>query len=204
MPSIAPLWKTDYSSRQIAWAVFALAMVVLVLVFLASYRATNRLVASGSWVSHTREVLTLLEDVRSDVVEAAYARRGYIITGQETELAGYYAATQELPPKLSRIKELTADNPSQLRRLRILQSLIGRQLAALNESIDLKKKGSGDSQKEAGLIRSGTALTHQITTLIQEMEADENRLLDQREVEAARSYRRTIVVLGAASLSPSF
>jgi len=187
-----------YSSRQIAWTAFALAVVLLALIGVASYRATNKLVTSEKLVSHTHEVQTVLEDLRSDLMEVAYARRGYIIISNEDELAGYDAAARDLPGKLSRLNALLADNPFHKERLQVLRSLIDRDLATLQQSIDLRQSGRPDKREQIAFTRLGTTLTHQTQSVIQQMTEHEAQLLEQRIAESVRLYRRTVAVLATA------
>src|SRR6476646_3295191 len=97
--------KAGYSSRQVAWAAFALAVGLLAMIGYLGYRATKRLVASEQLISRNREIQTLLEDIRSDVLQASNARRGFVITGENVELAGYVTALRDLPAKLERLQE---------------------------------------------------------------------------------------------------
>jgi PAS domain S-box-containing protein len=189
-----------YSSRQIAWAAFALAVVLLALIGIVSYRATNKLVASEKLVSHTHEVQTVLEDLRSDLMEVAYARRGYIIISNEEELAGYDLAVRDLPGKLSRLSTLLSDNSFENERLQVLRSLIDRDLGVLQQSIDLRRSGRPDQREQVAFTRLGTTLTHQTQSVIQEMTEHEAKLLEQRIGESVRLYRRTVTVLATAFL----
>lgn len=190
--------KVAYSSRQIAWAAFALAVVLLAIIGVLSYRATNKLVASEKLVSHTHEVQNLLEDVESDLVEVAYARRGYIIISSEEELAGYDQAVRDIPGKLNKLRKITADNSFHQQRLQILSSLIDRDLDVLQQSIDLRKSSRPDRREQIAFTKLGTTLTHQIQSVIQEMTEHEAHLLEQRIADSVRVYRRTVGVLATA------
>lgn len=188
------------SSRQIAWTAFALAVVLLVLIGVAAYRATNKLVVSEKLVSHTHEVQAVLGDIYSDLVEVAYARRGYIIISNEDELAGYDASVRDLPTKLNRLRALTYDNDFQQQRLLVLTSLIDRDLDVLQQSITLRRSGQADRKEQVTFTKLGTTLTHQIQTVIQEMNEHEAHLLEQRIADSVRVYRRTLIVLATAFL----
>src|SRR5450755_582508 len=92
-----------HSFRQIAWVAFVAAVLLLIAIGVFAYRATNSLVASERLVAHTHEVQTNLEDLRSSSLRANNSRRGYILTGEENMLAGYGAATQDIPEDIKRL-----------------------------------------------------------------------------------------------------
>ena len=77
------------SKRKLAWLAFSIAFALLVVIGAISYSTTKRLVESERLISHTHEVQTYMEDLRSDLIEAGYARRGYLISGDEHFVAEY-------------------------------------------------------------------------------------------------------------------
>ncbi len=196
--------KSDYSSRQVAWFAFSLAVALLAIIGFLAYRATNRLVASEQLISHTREIQTLLEDIRSDVLQASNARRGFIITGLQDELAAHSAAVADLPGKLQHLKTNIADNPSQQRRSAALENLIQDELGLIQQSIDLRRQAHADQQRQVAFTRRGSSKIAAVFAAIREMEDEENRLLHERRAQADKNYKHTTRVLGAASVLAIF
>jgi PAS domain S-box-containing protein len=191
--------KTEYSTRQVAWAAFILAVALLALIGALVYRATNRLVASEQLVSHTREIQTLLEDIRSDVLQASNARRGYIITGLEEDLAGYHTSAQDLPVKVQRLQSITADNVSQQQRCEALERAITEELALIQESVRQHRESRQDRLRQMQITRAGTTKIGEVFAAIGEMESVEEELLRDRRAQANHNYRHTITILAAAS-----
>jgi PAS domain S-box-containing protein len=196
--------KNDYSTRQVAWAAFILAVALLVLIGVLAYRATNRLVASEQAVSHTREIQTLLEDIRSDVLQASNARRGYIITGLQADLAGYSSSAQDLPPKVQRLQSITADNVSQQQRCNRLQQVIGEELRLIEDSVNEHRRSRRDRLRQMQITRVGSTKIGEVFATIDEMENVENGLLRDRRAQANQDYRRTITILATASIIAIF
>jgi PAS domain S-box-containing protein len=190
--------KTGFSSRQTASVVFGLAVVVLTLLSLAAYRATNRLVANEKLVAHTHEVQSLLEDVRSDVVEAHASCRAYLMDGLETDLKDYTTGVKDFPSKLAKLRAITADNPARQKSLEVLQVLVSRDFAALNESVSQRGTGAPRGQRQAGVLPDDAILSRQIVTLIESMKIRETQLLEERIAQARSSYIRTLGLLAAA------
>lgn len=196
--------KNEYSTRQVAWAAFILAVALLALIGVLVYRATNRLVASEQLVSHTREIQMLLEDIRSDVLQASNARRGYIITGLEGDLAGYTSSSQDLPAKLQRLQSITADNVSQQQRCNRLQQLITDELRMIEDSVSEHQNSPRDRLRQIQITRDGSTKIGEVFATIGEMESVEERLLLERRTQANQNYRHTITVLAAASIIAIF
>jgi PAS domain S-box-containing protein len=196
--------NSEYSSRQVAWIAFTLAVALLALIGILAYRATNRLVASEQLVSHTREIQTLLEDIRSDVLQASNARRGYIITGLETDLAGFTSSAQDLPAKVQRLQSITADNVSQQQRCKALEGFIGEELKLIQLSIAEHRGLARDRLHQIEITREGSAKIAEVFAAIDEMEKVEDSVLQTRRTEANQNYHHTITVLALASLVAIF
>jgi len=196
--------KAEYSSRQVAWAVFALAVALLALIGIGAYRATKRLVASEQLVSHTREIQTLLEDISSDVLQASNARRGYIITGSDADLSAYSAAGRDLPGKLKRLQSITADNVSQQQLCTKLITLIQDELSLIEDSIDQRKGAHKNKVRQMRITRAGSAMIDHVFAVIGKMGVEEEQLLEERRTQANAEYRHTILVLAAASIVAIF
>jgi len=196
--------KTEYSSRQVAWAAFTLAVALLALIGVLAYRATNRLVASEQLVSHTREIQALLEDIRSDVLQASNSRRGYIITGLEGDLAGYSSAVRDLPAKLQRLQSITADNVSQQQRCAALQANIHDELQLIEDSLKEHRAAPKNRLRQMQITREGSTKIGEVFTTITQMESVEDGLLQERRAQANYDYRHTTTVLAAASIIAIF
>jgi CHASE3 domain sensor protein len=78
-----------YSLRGIAWAAFAIAVVLLIGSSVFLYRATRKLTASEVLVVRTHEVQTVLEDLGSDVFQASNSGRAFVLTGDDALLHDY-------------------------------------------------------------------------------------------------------------------
>jgi signal transduction histidine kinase len=202
LPSVST--KSEYSSRQVAWAAFTLAVALLALIGVLAYRATNRLVASEQLVSHTREIQALLEDIRSDVLQASNSRRGYIITGMEGDLAGYSSAVQDLPAKLRRLQSITADSVSQQQRCASLQASIKGELQLIEDSLKEHRGAPKDRLRQMQITREGSTKIGEVFTTITQMESEEDGLLQERRAQANLNYRHTTTVLAAASIIAIF
>ncbi len=187
-----------YSLRHVAWAAFLAAVVLLVGIGVSTYRATQRLVAGEKLVSHTREVQLALEEVCSDSLRANNARRGFIITSNDTLLRGYIAAVQEIPADLAYLKQLVADNSTRQSEIAELEGTLNDHIDLLQSSINGKKTGTWDEKRQRETTFESAALAEEVRARVKAMQRDEGRLLEQRRSAADVSYKRTLAVLIAA------
>ena len=190
----------SFSLRQIAWAAFANAVILLLAISFVAYRATNLLVSSEKGVARTREVQRLMESVCTNSLSANNGRRGYILTGDPGMLRNYQNAVQQSPKILGQLREMSVDNPGRLREINQLESLLRQHLELLQSSIDLRKQGGADGERQIEITRQDAMRAANIRSLVSTMQNDENALLTQRQEAAERSYRRTIGSLAAAFL----
>src|SRR2546421_10151557 len=100
-----------WSTEKKAAAGFGLALAILVLNMLVSYRNIINLVENNSKVAHSQQVLKELEGLLATANNAQNGQRGYVLTGEESYLKPYRAALSQVAEQINRVKELTADHP---------------------------------------------------------------------------------------------
>lgn len=186
------------SFRQAAWIAFILALVLLAIISVVAYRATNLLVNRENWVAHTQEVQACLQNIRADIIGAELSRRGYTITNDQALLKDYDFELQDIPRTMARLRQLTHDNPSREPYLHDLQSLIDGSLALQQGAVRSRQSGRPDLQQDIRITYQTAELADRADTLIQAIENDENRLLSERRMASRSAYRHTIQVLAAA------
>lgn len=173
---------------------FAVAITILSALALSSYQSIYLFVEAGKWVAHTQEVLRRLNLLQAEVAEAESSARGYVITGDERFLERYEAADNSATATAKLIRQLTADNPAQQRRLDALEPAIAERFAALREVVALQRDGRASQVVQ--LIRTrGESLGDEIRRRTEEMKAEETRLLAERSEAAEASARRTLATL---------
>lgn len=171
---------------------FALSLATLTTIGLISYQSTNDLIETSREENHTYQVLSQLEDLNLQLINAETGQRGYIITGKQSYLEPYNAATQVLAQKVNELQRLTADNPNQQSRLDVLQPLIAQKLAELQETIDLRQNQGFEPSQKVVLTDRGKELMGEIHKVIQTMKIEEDTLLKQRAEKAQAAARQTL------------
>jgi signal transduction histidine kinase len=138
-------------------------------------------------VSHTLEIRTNLVSLLSLVQSVETGQRGYLLTGQEMYLGPYQTALQQLPALLDRVQNLTNDNPRQLESVAELRKLIHDKLDELRSTIDAYRSEKKNLALAIVNSDNGFQLMAEIRRVIEAMEAEEGRLLTERQTSAERS-----------------
>ncbi len=141
---------------------------------------------------HTHEVLDALHDVMATLVNAETGQRGYIITGEAAYMEPYRAAAGALEGHLDRLQQLTADNPTQQRRLAALKETSGTRITTLAEGIAARDQGGPEAGRQFVLQGKGKQQMEANRVLIAEMNKTESDLLGVREAESRTSYRTAL------------
>ncbi len=189
----------DYSG----WIAFVAALAILSAIAVAAYRTTQELMESQTSVAHTLQVEAVLEKLQSEILNSQGLRRGYIIDGDPLELQSFYESVEAIADSLLRVKNLTADNPRQQQRLDPIEHLLQQRLVWQQESIQLKRAGHPDSNRQATITTRLGVLTNEVVPLVNALDREEKDLLDDRQKSSARLYRSMLTVLAAAFAAAS-
>jgi PAS domain S-box-containing protein len=167
-------------------AVIGSRLTVILLVLLAALggaavlnaKALAAFVEGSRRVSHTHQVLEMLEGVYGDINQAIASVRLYVITGKDRELEPRRLALQSATMRLDRLERMLSDNPAQLERSRLLRELIARRGDYLHEVIRLR--GSGGLIAAQQLIENNAVREYsgRMDRTLESMELEERRLLD--------------------------
>ena len=181
--------------RKRAQVAFASAVILLFLSGVATYLTIVRLLQSEKWVVHSHEVEAALGDIDSAVVGVGRACSGYVITGGADFLGSFEVALPKVPQALQNVRSLTTDNPEQQKLCTRLEELTTRRVALFRESVELKMTVPQDQQGQADISRRGLPLNSEITSTMQQMRDEEQKLLGARTASSKRLFILAIVVL---------
>jgi methyl-accepting chemotaxis protein len=142
-------------------------------------------------LEHVAEVLSLLTDAET-------GQRGYIITGDEAYLEPYNTAIGDLPKVVKDLRQLTADNLNQQKRIDEAEPIIAERLTVLKEIIDTRRRGGLDQAARALLAGEGKKLMDNLRRILDQMDNEERGLLKLRaeEGETAASGAKSTIIFG--------
>ncbi len=192
-----------YLYERMHWLVLAFATVALILIAAFGFRATASFAESAKWVAHTHQVETMFARIRSNLFASQDALVAESVTSDPSFHTLYTQSESALAADVAQVRELTADNPAQQSRLDNLEGLIKSRDAALTNLVSSTPASptppQPQTQQDAKRDRfmAGQAPTIQALAVLDEMLADEERLLAQRNEESALTYMRARIALAA-------
>ncbi len=149
-------------------------------------------------VAHTYSVMGTLEVTLQHVVEMETSARTFALTGLEPALAHYEGARGTVSQDEAALRRLTADNPSQQRRLDVLEPQV-RMALQFAESIVAKRRRT-HAVPDASNVLETERLMGAVRGTTQAMRAEETRLLSQRTQKTNSGRRLTNFIMIAGVL----
>jgi diguanylate cyclase (GGDEF)-like protein len=181
-------------------AAFGAVMTALLIVGIVAYRSVLAFSESAQWAQHTNEVLEHLANLRLGMENIENGYRDFALGGADVFLEWSRANTSLVDNEQRALRALTADNPSQQRRLGIITDLLQRMAQRGDTIVGLRRTPAAEDA--AALIRSGQddPLLDAFRVAARDMQVEEQQLLRERNSAALNRYRETrvAVVVGSA------
>ena len=171
----------------------ALAAVIMAAAFWLDARNKS----DGQWVQHSLAVREQLGRVLNLVQSAETGQRGYLLTGRDSYLEPYSAAAEQLPATLDRLADLVRGDPRQGQAVVRLRQLVGDKLVELRSTVEERDAGHPEAALAIVKDDKGFRLMQEILGLLAAFQTEEDRLLNSRQADAARSgvLLQTVVAL---------
>ena len=182
---------------------FSIAILFTLAIGAVSYQSTIKQNETAQWKTHTYEVLNALKSMISSMQDAETGQRGFLLTGEERYLEPFYHAENKINQDLISLFELTLDNPIQQQRLKLLKLNIhgtGSKFAELKETIQVRREQGLEAALEIVLSDKGKLVMDEIRRQVAEMTSEENRLLEQRSIEASSTVDNAVSTIIAGAL----
>jgi methyl-accepting chemotaxis protein len=178
---------------------YGVSLLILLMMAVVAYQIADRLVLTTEELLEARQRLRLLRDTRSLLVDAETGQRGFIITGQEEYLEPYTAARnslKEIVPSLRRYMDI----PGLRERMDQLEHMLEDRLNELGEGIRMRREGGPEAGIEFVRSHRGYETMRRIRNHIDLMLAAGEQQWVERQEEARRSARRSLIFLAVASV----
>lgn len=178
---------------------FGFSILLLIISSVASYISIQNLLKNAEEVRHTNEVRFTLEGIISSLKDAETGQRGFLITGEDVYLEPYNGAYRKALTGLSKILELTKDNPEQQAAARVLKDALVKRVSRMQFIIDKKRAGGGIDFAD---MKVGKAYMDSVRSQVDRMITEESRLLQIRTKSLDKFAVFTpIIIVNAALLA---
>jgi signal transduction histidine kinase len=176
---------------------FGSAVALLALCGIAAVLTFANLRRSEQRVDHTHAVQIALAKVEAVLARAGRARLGYVLTRDEKFLPEFESNAVRLPALLQNLTQLTKDNPTQQAQCAQLAEFITQRLRVWDETVNATKHGQ---LMPTSAVASAQVTTFgaQVAALTDAMNAEESRILTERQSIADRHFRTVIFVVAVA------
>src|SRR4030081_1673056 len=177
----------------------AAGLVVLTIISAGSVYLVNKAREDARWIVRTVEVENQISLTQLQLRRAESAQRGYLSTLRPDFQTDFEEAASQPTPALTRLSQLTSDNPVQKRLVDEMLPLINQRIEEFRNTIELARTQRIDDA--AQIVREGIgrdAMKH-IDDLASEMRAEEGRLFVQRTTSADRSQTLAASMTGIGS-----
>ena len=192
--------ETEHARRSaIQIGLMAVGMLILLGIGASSLYLVFQLREDVADVAHTLEVENQISIVLLQIRGAESAERGYLLTSRPGFLRDFKEAESETRPAVQRLRELTNDNPAQIRLLNQATPRIERRLAEFNTVIE---HATNNRQAQALQIVAENAerrTTAEIREILTEMRKEEERLYKLRSAEAEKTQMLSAIATSAGS-----
>jgi methyl-accepting chemotaxis protein len=177
---------------------FALAFLLLLGIGVVAYRSISTLATTSYQVTHSHQVVEDLTQVLTLANDAETGQRGYILTGDESYLAPYHTGVEGLPNVLKELRDLTADDPNQQRRLDQAEALITEKLSELKLTIDTRRSEGFEPALKIVQTGAGKEDMDKLRAMLEEIDQQQRDVLKQRaaQVETASGGAKTTILCG--------
>jgi signal transduction histidine kinase len=180
-----PLYKT----------LLCLACVLILAVNAVSLlRNLDNLKAANALQAQTARVSDQLQHVNLLVTDAESSLRGYFLSGSSTYLGPLRSAQTQIGGELAQLRRRLADNPSQLKNLAQLQSLVRRRLDLMNEALEVYRKGGLRAVKTYAEVSDDRVRMDEIRLQVVIMDGEQGELLAARSDAFYQQYRQAVLL----------
>jgi signal transduction histidine kinase len=177
----------------------AAGLVVLTVISAGSVYLVNRAREDARWVVRTVESENQISFTQLQLRRAESAQRGFVLTLQPNFQTDFEEAASQIPPALTRLSELTSDNPTQKRVLDQMIPLSHQRIEEFRKTIELARTQRLNDAAQIVREDVGRAAMNHIYDLAGEMRAEEDRLFVLRTTNADRSQTLAASMTGIGS-----
>jgi signal transduction histidine kinase len=156
------------------------AIVFLIAIAAVAYRNAHGYVETNAGIAKSYQVLEKLSVVVSRLNDAESQQRALLITGDDRYLKWRDRLFADIGNDVAELRKLTADNPFQQRHIPALEQRIAARLETMEGTRHLRDTQGIEAAARRISSGVGPVAVENIRSVLQAMETEERRLLEQR------------------------
>ena len=160
-----------------------------------AYQYIKRLSRNFDEVQFTYQVHLELEKLASLLKDAESGKRAFIISKDSTFLEPYLSSGEALDISLSRLRDLTADNPEQQKNLDELQNRIERSLEIFENTLQLAVNNDIHSTEFITRFNEGRRVMNNVRFKIIQMTTHESNTLGIRKEKSSKTLSNAPMIV---------
>ncbi|MDC0833279.1 methyl-accepting chemotaxis protein [Geitlerinema sp. CS-897] len=143
----------------------------------------SKLDDTNRWVNHTYDVIGSLQNLDRSIVNLETEQQGFLVTQLEQFIELYLQEKEEIYVIITKIRELTSDNPIQQKKIGELQQAIALKFEELEYRIQLKRDDKEEELIARFSMEEGRRKMDEVRTVIETMIQIEKELLSVRSAD---------------------
>lgn len=187
------------SFKQQVLTGFAVSLAFVLVSAVTSYFSIKSLGEDAQWTSHTYEVLSLVQKIENQTLNAETGVRGYILSQQDKFLEPYTSNAAKIGPTIRELRKLIGDNAEQVPRVDSLEFYANAKLADMQAILESSRARGRAASLEQILTGNGQRIKDNMLRISNKITRTEYVLLAKRKADTDKSNIRTtgVVLLSA-------
>jgi CheY-like chemotaxis protein/signal transduction histidine kinase/CHASE3 domain sensor protein len=153
----------------------------------------NYLLAVNRWVDHTDLVISQSNLLLKLIIDSETGMRGYAVTGNEVFLEPYILGTRGFAPQAKKLREMTVDNPAEVRRVEEITARFDEWRKNAQSIIDGRRAHTALDYEKLQL--EGKDCMDAIRVVFQNLLTDEENLRNERAAQVHGTVKFFLVLI---------
>jgi CHASE3 domain sensor protein len=169
------------------FAFFALILVIICFNSWFLYHNFDNVRSAQSWVSHTRDVISELDQTLLGIRTAETSQRAYVLTQNPDYIRTYRLGRLDVETHEAKVCSLIQDNSMQVANCNVLHTLLKERIEHLDILLAQAQRGVATKDVIREALFVGTTLMNSLSEHISRMKNEELSLFKVRDEETQRA-----------------
>jgi CHASE3 domain sensor protein len=195
--NVGPVGRRKFNFPR--WLLVAGSMTLMAVVALIAAAQMKNLRNAMQWRRHTVQVILAAQSFEGNLLDIRRGVRGYVTAGDTNALASFQSSVALEPRQFNQLVALTADNPAQQRRLKILAAAVDTVLTYYNHVIATYNSQGFAGVSKLDVADEGGIIFGRARDALDAFLKKEQELLDARDASEQAEYHTTgcLLVFGS-------